>query len=318
MKVAVYCWAGHQNFGDELILEGMKKLFKGWQVVVMSNEEPVKGSYPLIDFGKVNECDLFVLGGGELIQRSWLFSKISNCRFYPFKKQSWIHQIKIPKMILGCGVNAESACELSKYTVGGLEQFGYIGLRDNVAVNILQSFPQLTRKVHLFYDLAFALDTPKFCWRPKNNTAVVVPTDRFNFGDYGVRETEISVKSEKWLNSRLQSYDKTVFLAFGKQDNDDYETCKELSRGVSNVEVLRCEKLSLPKVLDIISKASMVFPYRLHGLILSYIVGAPYEFYPYHWKLKRVHDTISGLNIDFIQKKQKECFEEAKEMVGFD
>ena len=64
-------------------------------------------------------------------------------------------KIKIPKIILGCGVNAISPNELSPNVIQDLEQFSYIGLRDNTSLNILKAIPRLKGKVDLFHDLAF-------------------------------------------------------------------------------------------------------------------------------------------------------------------
>jgi hypothetical protein len=166
-KVAVLGWYGHGNFGDELILEGLRTLFRDWQVYVFSSDGT--GAYPMINFAEVNKCDLFVLGGGELIGTKFLWMP-NPCRFKPhtktyrlyahtpFSRKSWITRVKTPKVILGCGVDAEDKSELKENVIRDLEQFDYIGLRDQASVDILQSFPQLENKVHLFYDLVFAIN----------------------------------------------------------------------------------------------------------------------------------------------------------------
>ena len=161
-------WAGHGNFGDELILEGLRTLFKDWQIQPFTNDSA--GAYPQIDFDMVNKCDLFVLGGGELINSKFLWMPAPSkffppltrrIRLYartPFARRSWIRHIKIPKIILGCGVDVEKPEDISSNVVRDLEQFSYIGLRDNASVNILKSFPQLKDKVGLFYDLVYAVN----------------------------------------------------------------------------------------------------------------------------------------------------------------
>ena len=165
---------GHGNFGDELILEGLRTLFSGWEVKVYTSD--LSSAYPFMDFEEVNKCDLFILGGGELISPEHLF--LPSASLYRFKYRSvlyrlyshtpfafppWVHKINIPKVILGCGVNGDQINSEVKHE---LEQFSYIGLRDNIAVQILKEHPTLADKVHLFYDLAFAIkmstDTCKF------------------------------------------------------------------------------------------------------------------------------------------------------------
>lgn len=167
-KVAVLGWYGHGNFGDELILEGLRELFKDWLLYPFSSD--AKGYYPQINFNDVNECDLFVLGGGELVNKNFVWMpypcslKVGSklYRLYahtPFARRSWVKLITVPKVILGCGVDVSVSEELCKNVVHDLEQFQYIGLRDQTAVTILQSFPSLKDRVHLFHDLALAINT---------------------------------------------------------------------------------------------------------------------------------------------------------------
>jgi len=308
-KLAVLNWAGHRNFGDELMLEGLRQLFKNWEVTVFSDN--YKSSFGKLDFNIVNQCDLFVLGGGELINSDRLFSS----DLYSFLHLSWVRRVKIPKVILGCGVNAENASQLKPSVVADLEQFSFIGVRDNVSVNILKAIPQLAGKVHLFHDLAFAVETNSYACVPSRDLAVVIPTDRSTSKhDSGIRQFNMVANSQGWLTDKLKPYCKVVFVAFGEQDNDDYETCRLLSScAPSHSVILRANELSLHKFLGLLSSSAFVFPYRLHGLVLSFIVGVNCEFYPYHWKLQRVHDTISGYSLGEIRACQKACFSEILE-----
>lgn len=230
-KLAVLGWAGHGNFGDELILEGLRTLFNDWQVSVYTSD--FTSAYPFMEFEEVNKCDLFILGGGELISPNHLF--LPSRSLYRFKYRSvlyrlyshtpfafppWVHKITIPKIILGCGVNGD---HVNSEVTHELEQFSYIGLRDNTSVQILKEHPVLADKVHLFHDLAFAIN---------------MPTD----------------------------------------------TCKFLAK---------------------------VFPFKLHGLILAHMAGTSYTFPFYHPKVQRVYDTIQGLTVEEIRKKQRTSLEEA-------
>lgn len=297
--VAVLGWYGHQNFGDEVVLEGLRQLFHGWDVTVFSDNQ--KSAYPMINFDVVNTHDLFVLGGGELINADRLFIN-----------SPWVHKIKIPKIILGCGVNAEKPKQLRREVVRDLEQFSYIGLRDKTAVDILSGVPQLKDRVGLFYDLAFALDTKGYAWRGNSDMALVVPTDRVNNKyDRGIQVCKVADKSEVWLRQRLAAFGSAVFLPFGREDNDDYKTCLKLACKCSKKSaVLYPSLLSVERVLKLISEASVVYPYRLHGLVLSFILGARFEFYPYHWKLRRVFESVWGVNPNVIRAEQRLLFDE--------
>ena len=314
--VAVLGYFFHNNFGDELILDGLRQLFIDWQVIPMNERT--------FNINIVNKCDLFVLGGGELIHADRLFMNTPSFlgfkiprlahrlmnRTNIFNNISWVHKIKIPKVILGCGVNVENVSELKKEVVSELEQFDYIGLRDQASVDLLSSISTLKNKVHLFYDLAFSLNCNS-ANRTQNyeKTAVVIPTDRFTFSDKGVRQNQIAAKSRDWLHQELVVFDETLFLPFGQEDNDDYATCQSLSDCATNSEIISPENLNFQTIIDYIANSDMVFPYRLHGLILSFMIGKKYEFYPYHWKLSRVHETIKNLSPDEIRHAQQKEFE---------
>jgi polysaccharide pyruvyl transferase WcaK-like protein len=311
-KVAVLCWAGHRNFGDELILAGLKQLFKGWQVTPMTND--ITGTYPLVDFDEINNCDLMVVGGGELIHANRLFTyypaklKGKLFRLYartPLAYRSWVSHIKIPKIILGCGVNVRKASDLNDYVISELEQFNYIGLRDKASVEILQSYPQLKNKTELFHDLGFQAELPKEKSSRNNDLAVVIPTERTNLN--------VIEHSQKWLKRSLRPYKQVYFLPFGQIDNNDYSTCKQLAYDVRGSVILEPAQLTLANTFDLVSTCQKVFAYRLHGLILAFLAGVKYQYYPYHRKLQRVHETLLGLNPDVIRVGQKQQFDEVLE-----
>jgi polysaccharide pyruvyl transferase WcaK-like protein len=290
-KVAVLGWYGHNNLGDTLILQGICRLFVNSQITPIS----------ALNIQEINECDLLVLGGGELIPE-WLYIRQSP-RFVRglanrlLRKSSWINKIEIPKIILGCGIDGTT---VTGQDVNVLEQFAYIGLRDQKAFTILKSHKQLEDKVHLFYDCAFSANLPISEVKSAKNVAVVIPTDRQN---------QIASKSIRWLKHNLSSFDKTVFLPFGGDDNNDYKTCQLLSKCTENPEIIPFEKINHKTVINYMLLGDKIFPYRLHGIILAYMLGKPYEYYPYHKKLTRNHETIRTLSPDRIKLEQRREFE---------
>ena len=320
-KTAILGWYGHHNIGDETILMGVRNLFQDWKIIPMSSTKT--STVMDVNIKEINKCDLFVLGGGELINSNRVFIHTPYfcgvripCLAHKFMNRtkinniSWVHKIKIPKVILGCGVNVETVSELKKEVVSELEQFNYIGLRDQASVALLRSISTLKNKVHLFYDLALSLSCNPTI-RPQNykKTAVVIPTDRFTFSDKGVKQNQVALKSRDWLKQKLVGFDKTVFLPFGREDNNDYVTCQSLSECAKNSEIISPENLNFQTIIDYIANSEMVFTYRLHGMILSFILGKRFEYYPYHWKLKRVYETIKALSPDEIRHKQQKEFE---------
>jgi hypothetical protein len=291
------------------MLQGLRNLFDGWEFMVMSIAS--EGSYPVFDLAKVNDCDLFVLGGGELIRKDCLgLPTPSKLKFknhslaYKLYNRTflahlpWVKRIKIPKAVLGCGVDAETASQLNSNVVEDLSEFDFIGLRDQASVDILSSFPRLTDKVHLTYDLSFA--NPVKHYVGSKDYAVVIPTDR-----EGLCTAE---KSRKWLQKNLEPYDSVVFVPFGQKDNDDYKTCKQLAANCPTKSViLEPDAVFFERVIALLSGCTAAYPYRLHGFVLSFMVGATCEFYPYHRKLSRVHETVAGYSVERIVEKQREA-----------
>lgn len=298
-KIAVLNWAGHNNLGDELFNDVYRQFFVDWEIHFFSNSN--NASLPMIDFDVVNQCDLFALGGGDLINSDRLFIP-----------SYWTSKIKaeIPKIILGCGVNIKKFSQLKLNVLQELNNFSYIGLRDLTSIKILSEDATLRNRIGLFYDLTFLLDISKVKQQePKKRITVVIPTDRFtDKTDKGIQQYNIVKKSISELKNHISIFDKVVFLALGKEDNDDYKTCKELSKLISNEsEIIMDCNLNKSLMLEAIAGASYVYTYRLHGLILAKIFGKPCGYYPYHWKLDRMANTLLGCNSQAIKVWQHEC-----------
>jgi polysaccharide pyruvyl transferase WcaK-like protein len=252
---------------------------------------------------------LFALGGGELINRDRLF--ISG---------SWAPKLSIPKIILGCGVNADKYSQLSNNTLCELYSYKFIGLRDFQSATLLSSDCQLRNQIGLFYDLAFSLDTSKIVPKTSDErVAVVIPTDRFsNKSDRGIKQYGLAHKSLKWLKPRVAPFDRVVFLAFGEEDNNDYNTCLSLSKSLGKESTIigDCVK-NKDLMLQTIASATSVFTYRLHGLILAKLFNRPYGFYPYHSKLCRVEETLHGCPTSLIRNWQRAYLDQVLTKIGF-
>ena len=309
-KVAVLGWYGHGNLGDEAMLNGLQNLFCGYNLQVYSDNSVHPSIYPSIDFDEVNKCSLFVLGGGELIcpDRLFIHSRLHKLLHY----SPWTGKVKVPKVILGCGVNTCSPDELRGWVVRELEKFDYIGVRDCTSLEILRSFPKLKEKTHLFPDLAFASSFKALNCK-REGFAVVVPTDRHSIGDKGVVCRDTVEKSRRWLHRNLKRYGRSVFLAFGEQDNDDYVTCRKLAKRCGGEVV--CVK-SLDAVADYMSRCSAVYPYRLHGLVFAFMAGVKCFPYVYHWKVARMQETLKNFLLGDVQRLQQEEFARMLKVTG--
>lgn len=304
-KVTIIGWYGHQNLGDELMLEGLRQLFKDWHITVMSNTPSADAKYPMFNADIANESDLILLGGGELIQRDRLFLE-----------PKWTDSIKetVPKFILGCGINAQKYSQLSASMLRELEKFCFIGLRDRYSLNILNNSPahNYTNRLNLFYDPAFSIDIGQV--KPIDTgkrLVIIAPTDRINNKyDFGVTQTNFANKFAKQFREKLSFFDRVVFVAFGNEDNNDYLTCQKIASVIPNdYEIIKGTDTC--KVLQYFAGADRVYTARLHGLLLAKLFGKSCSIFSYHWKLDRAVDTLLGCNVGAIRVWQRQCLDEA-------
>jgi polysaccharide pyruvyl transferase WcaK-like protein len=313
-RIAVLGWYGHGNLGDEAMLEGIKFLSERYlscrDFLVMTTTHA--SDVPVFDASIVNKCDLLILGGGEMIspRHVWL------------RHDGWQKAVTVPKIIMGSGVDGT---KLSPRVREALRDFSYIGLRDNDAHRILSEDQYLAARAHLTLDPTLVLATKyKLSRCSEPGVAAVIPTERrvWPRGDMsmvskarkairryvaasayverrGVFYTSIS-NSKEALGREL-SKDKVCevkLLAFGGDDNDDLETCRELADYLKPSFAVSVLKPSTPEeALRVIASCEKVYAYRLHGMFLAFSVGVPFSVYPYHLKLRRNYDTLREFSL---------------------
>ena len=285
MKVSILGWYEHGNLGDEAMLEGIQylteKQFGSCDFTVMNDAT--------FTLEKANESDLFILGGGELINRNRLFIN------YP----AWDYGIKPRKIILGCGLNNPDYASLQDHVKRSLRRFEIVSVRDATTYSFLKEDPKLREKVCLSPDPSSVLASKhNITSKPIEGVAAVIPTDRTEAkrkADEGILVTGIVERTKAHLKQQLtqDGVRLVLLLAFGGDDNDDYASCRQLADYLKDTFTVRVVKPKTPKeALELLSACSKVHSYRLHGIVLAYSLGIPFASYGYHRKIKRVHDTL--------------------------
>jgi hypothetical protein len=61
--------------------------------------------------------------------------------------------------------------------------------------------------------------------------------------------------------------------------------------------------------LEAVAGSNRVYTCRLHGLVLSKLFSKPCAYYPYHWKLDRVAETILGCEAALIASWQRQALD---------
>lgn len=94
MKVVILSCANTGNFGDDIILEGIKiKLFREYPNVGGTIHQILRINEGTIDF--VNSCDALIIGGGEILSHSDVLEQVTK------------FDIKIPYLFLSVGIGDE-------------------------------------------------------------------------------------------------------------------------------------------------------------------------------------------------------------------
>ena len=296
-KVSILGWYGHGNLGDEAMLEGLQFLlekFFGARKFNVMTDMPTT-TVPQFNFDMANDCDLFVYGGGEIIYPNYEFVSI----------KKWMQYVKPPKITVGCGVNAEIYEQFYQDILEGLGEFKHIGLRDATAYSILSKDENLRGKLGLILDPSMVLrEKYNMQWENSDGVGVLIPTDRQDTRcDPGILKTNIVSVSQVSLKDLMivDGIKKVILVPFGKEDNDDLVTCTQMQEFLSDrFDVSIREPTSIKDALDIIGNCQRVYAYRLHGLILAHMLGAPYDYVPYHRKLQRVQLTLQNLDYEKI------------------
>ena len=279
VKISILGWYNHHNLGDEAMLEGLKYILdKKW----INGFDVMNGTEPLPEIiSRINKSDYFILGGGELIHYDKLY--------LPFKH--WIKQVEVPKMVYGCGVTSE---KLQSHVVDDLKSFGNMYVRDKVSQSILEDY---NIPVELCLDPSISLiNKYNIRAKPFKGLAVIIPTDRKDDkSDAGIIKTNIIQETKQQLKQDLmkENIKEVILLPFGEEDNNDYESCKVLSKYLEkDFNCVILDKPPVKQALKIISIAEKVYSYRLHGCIFSIALNIPLMVFAYHIKILRMLKTL--------------------------
>uniref|UniRef100_A0A6M3JQN9 Putative polysaccharide pyruvyl transferase family protein n=1 Tax=viral metagenome TaxID=1070528 RepID=A0A6M3JQN9_9ZZZZ len=279
MRIALLGWYCHGNLGDEAMLEGFKLLLSNHHVTAYNDYS--------VDLRGINQSDLFILGGGELINTTRLFLPIEH----------WIRKVSVPRIIFSCGVNAENYDQLEPHVKQDLECFQYIGVRDRAAYDMLKASP-LSDRVHLTLDTSLLLQPPKHT--STSGLATIIPTDRKHKEyDAGILATNITqtVASRLAVDLKRHGITEANLLAFGGDDNDDFETCRQIAPHL-NIPTKIIKPNNPTEAMQYLAQSEVAYTHRLHGMLLAYLTQTPFLCYGYHRKVKRMFDTLNLLEVE--------------------
>jgi len=127
MKIAVICWAGRNNQGDERMLYCIKRYFHKHTVIPFETWSPAESK---ID--EINACDYVLFGGGTLIRRNF------NDRY------DFLNKIVPPIGCIGITIEAQKIYKNMRKAVDLLiEKAEFFYVRDFHSKKVLHNHPKI-------------------------------------------------------------------------------------------------------------------------------------------------------------------------------
>lgn len=226
---------------------------------------------------RVDDYDILMIGGGQLLNNSWL---------YPFLFDKWTHLFREKRIItVGIGIG-KSFNWLDKILVKkALQRCEIITVRDSHSKNLTTNKFKLSCEVLL--DPVFKIsDYYKF--ESKNNTAIILPASYENV----YLSHNVFMGADEYLKiwlDRTEEYLKIhnrviISITDLVQDRKIFDDLKSILGNDSRIDFIIPQDYK--HLLKIIGTSNAVFSARMHALIVGYSYGCICEVFPISEKLK--------------------------------
>lgn len=323
---------GLNNIGDEAILSGMicslNKYIDDAQFSVITNDPvetkkihnviPIKQSFKegiprfalncifkneLYDiFRQINNCDIFILGGGSLLQdlRIYYLPFLLSMVYYAQKKGK-----KTVVYGIGAGpIDTPFGKKLCRKILGSAD---LVTVRDTMSKNVLERCG--LQNVIQTADPAFGLDLQKNDILLRSHGASRERLDEnflsaalYNWlqdsdknhnrpASFEALEKRRKILSEVFSDICETHKGKLFFIPTVKIDETGYSQIRNSMRTSNEVSVANYTN-DLIKVLSLLSKSDLLIGMRLHSLILASIIGVPIVPISYCGKVKSYLELI--------------------------
>jgi polysaccharide pyruvyl transferase CsaB len=278
---------GFGNAGDEAILAAMTQQLKEQipevRIIVLSqNPEETAGEYGVESFSRTDlkgifhlmgKIDLFVSGGGGLVQDSTGFTTV--LYYLGLVKMAKMRGKKVMLYAQGLGpLNLGRSRMVAKLI---MNQANLITYRDEKSRHLSEKLGITKPPVHVTADPVFALHPPPHEILAPIIEAEGMNTEKFKLG-ISVRPWASDVDYIDLIAMLADSYirenDAEVFI-FPFQESQDMEMCRKLAGKMENPAKVIEKRYSIPELLGLMGQMDMTLGMRLHALIFSIIQGVP-------------------------------------------
>jgi polysaccharide pyruvyl transferase CsaB len=309
-KILISGYYGFDNFGDELILEilvnELKKNFTSSQItVISSNPDKTKSEHnveSIYTFGfskifkKIKDTDVFINGGGSLLQDVTSLKSLLYYLFLIFT--ALLFRKKTIMFAQGIGpINNNFGMFLTKHI---LKNVDYISVRDTESRKLLAD-----RGINseIVVDPAWGLDTS--CIKKEKPE---------NFCHVGIQLRDWKNINSQTLETMAKSFmenfdiEKTVFNIISLHDSIDLKMSKEMEKALktlnNNAKTVLYSDLSINDAVKTISGLDYFFAMRFHACLLAIKMDIPTIALCYDPKVEYLakEAEIPFLDTDNIEK----------------
>ncbi len=330
-KILITGYYGLDNIGDEAILAGIVnsliKHIPDVDISVITNnpdatlslhkvnpiEQSFKKGLPTFFsrglkngefsgiYNAVNNCDIFILGGGSLLQDLKLY-------YLPamFSLLSLAQMKKKITVVYGIGAGPIDTKFGQRLSRNILNNTDLVTVRDSMSKNVLESCG--VKDVIQTVDPAFGMPIPeKYIFSPNNKRGScdnnIISTTVYNW----LHDSDIlrnpsappvdlqcrRASMAKIYSNIISEYNKELmFIPTVNTDCDSYSKINELisAKGKSTVN---CYKNDFNYIFSLLSKTELLIGMRLHSLILSTMMGIPLVPISYCGKVKSYLELLN-------------------------
>ena len=149
-KITICGYYGHENLGDEMILEAL--LLKIKEVAPRANVQILNSKNPIVNTQKMYKTDIFIFGGGSILQNSTSDTSL----LYYLALINLASLLCKRKIMLANGIGPiiprKIPYKIIRHILAHtINRFDYISVRDTISQKFLQNLLP-NRKIHLVLD----------------------------------------------------------------------------------------------------------------------------------------------------------------------
>ena len=271
-KITICGYYGHENLGDEMILEAL--LLKIKETVPHANIQILNTKNPLVNTQKMYKSDLFIFGGGSILQNSTSDASL----LYYLALINLAAPLCKRKIMLANGIGPiiprKIPCKiLRRILAHAINRFDYISVRDTNSQKFLQNLLP-NRKIRLVPDPALVefqkLNQRLMLYRsPCSPDAFFVFCPHKNSLKKEKIDPEILAKSLSTIANFYQSTPKIVIFNI----KEDLPLARGIKNLLKNAEIITPHTAT--EAAQALWNAKFVISSRYHASLLAISLGLP-------------------------------------------